>query len=162
MLLMPVLLAGDAPPVLPDLGLPIEGMRMADLRDMFAEEHNGHPHEAIDIMTPKGTPVHAVVPGTIQKLFLSKAGGITIYQFDRDKIYCYYYAHLERYADGLEEGMQVERGEVIGYADSTGNASPLAPHLHFAVFELGPEKQWWKGRAVNPYPALVAAVRRQQ
>jgi len=162
MLLMPVLLAGDASPVLPDLTLPIDGMHLADLRDMFAEEHNGHPHEAIDIMTRKGTPVHAVVPGTIQKLFLSKAGGITIYQFDRDQVYCYYYAHLERYADGLEEGMHVERGEVIGYADSTGNASPLAPHLHFAIFELGPEKKWWKGRAINPYPALLAAVRRQQ
>jgi murein DD-endopeptidase MepM/ murein hydrolase activator NlpD len=37
---------------------------------------------------------------------------------------------------------------------TTGNADPNAPHLHFAVFELTPEKQWWKGTPVNPYPML--------
>jgi murein DD-endopeptidase MepM/ murein hydrolase activator NlpD len=58
--------------------------------------------------------------------------------------------------------MRVARDEVIGFVGSTGNASPSTPHLHFAIFELGPEKQWWKGTAVNPYPALVAAVRRQR
>jgi len=128
---------------------------------MFEETHNGHMHEAIDIMEPRGTPVHAVVSGTIQKLFLSKAGGTTIYEFDGDR-FCYYYAHLDRYAEGLQEGMRVERGDVIGFVGSTGNADPAAPHLHFTVFELGAEKQWWKGKAINPYAALVAAVQRAQ
>jgi len=93
-------------------------------------------------------------------LFLSKPGGNTIYEFDEQEVYCYYYAHLDHYAEGLREGMKVTGGEVIGYVGSTGNADPRAPHLHFAVFELGPEKQWWKGKAVNPYPELVAAVKR--
>ena len=85
-------------------------------------------------MEPAGTPVRAVVDGTIQKLFLSKAGGNTIYEFDGPGTYCYYYAHLERYVDGLHEGMHVSRGEVIGYVGSTGDASPAAPHLHFAIY----------------------------
>jgi len=147
-------------PRAPDLTPPIQGLRLADLHDTFGEIHNGHRHEAIDIMEPRGTPVRAVAPGTICRLFLSKPGGNTIYEFDEPGVYCYYYAHLDRYADGVHEGMPVARGDVIGFVGSTGDASPLAPHLHFAIFQLGPERQWWKGTAVNPYPALAAAVTR--
>src|ERR1051326_5776664 len=142
------------------LGLPLQGLKPADLRDTFNEVHNGHPHEAIDIMAPRGTPVRAAVSGTIRKLFLSKPGGNTIYEFDEDGEYSYYYAHLDRYAKGLREGMHVKRGDVIGYVGSTGNADPRTPHLHFAVFELGPQRQWWSGKALNPYPGLAAAVKR--
>ncbi len=150
-----LLLAGG----LPEIGLPIAGLTPASIHDTFNEVHSGHPHEAIDIPSPKGTPVHAVVSGAIRKLFLSKAGGNTIYEFDDTSIYCYYYAHLDRYADGLQEGMKVARGDVIGYVGSTGNADPAVPHLHFTIFELGPEKNWWQGKAVNPYLALVAAAK---
>jgi murein DD-endopeptidase MepM/ murein hydrolase activator NlpD len=145
---------------LPEIGLPIKGLTAAEVRDSFGEVHSGHPHEAIDLPSPKGTPVHAVVSGTIRKLFLSRQGGNTIYEFDDADVYCYYYAHLDRYAVGLREGMRVEQGQVIGYVGSTGNADPGSPHLHFAIFELGQEKQWWKGKAVNPYSALLAAVKR--
>jgi len=139
---------------------PIAGLSLANLHDTFEQTHDGHRHEAIDILEPRGTPVRAVVPGTIRKLFLSKPGGNTIYQFDEMGVYCYYYAHLDGYAKGLREGMRVARGEVIGFVGSTGNADARTPHLHFAIFELGPEKLWWKGTAVDPYPALVAAVKR--
>jgi len=141
------------------LGAPLEGLKLSDLRDTFNEVHNGDPHEAIDIMASRGTPVHAVVPGTIRKLFLSKAGGITIYQFDEAEQYCYYYAHLDRYADGLHEGMRVARGDIIAYVGSTGDAAASMPHLHFAVFELGPTREWWKGKAIDPYTNLIEAVR---
>ena len=104
--------------------------------------------------------MRAAVSGTIRKLFLSKPGGNTIYQFDEMGVYCYYYAHLDGYAEGLREGMRVERGEVIGFVGSTGNADPRSPHLHFAIAELGPERLWWKGNAIDPYPFLVAAVKR--
>ena len=144
---------------LPEIGLPIEGLTAANVRDTFDEMHSGHPHEAIDLPAPKGTPVHAVVSGIIRRLFLSKPGGNTIYEFDEMGAYCYYYAHLDRYAAGLREGMRVWQGEVIGFVGSTGNADPKSPHLHFTIFELGPEKHWWKGKAVNPYPALLAATK---
>jgi murein DD-endopeptidase MepM/ murein hydrolase activator NlpD len=155
-----VFLAVGATRSLLEMTPPIRGLALADLRDTFAEVHNGHAHEAIDIIEPKGTPVRAVVRGTIRKLFLSKPGGNTIYQFDDMEVYCYYYAHLDGYAPGLREGLRVEAGDVIGFVGTTGNADVRTPHLHFAIFDLGPAKQWWKGTAVNPYPALVDAVKR--
>jgi murein DD-endopeptidase MepM/ murein hydrolase activator NlpD len=111
-------------------------------------------------MVPRGKPVRALAPGTIARFFLSEPGGNTIYQFDEAGVFCYCYAHLDRYADGLKSGDKVKAGQVIGYAGSTGNASPDSPDLHFAVFELGPGKEWWKGTAVNPYEALREALRR--
>jgi murein DD-endopeptidase MepM/ murein hydrolase activator NlpD len=144
----------------PQIAPPIQGLQLSSVRDMFNEIHNGHPHEAIDMMEPRGTPVHAVVPGTIRKLFLSKPGGITVYEVDEKEVYCYYYAHLDRYAEGLHEQMRVAQGDVIGFVGSTGNANANAPHLHFAIFELGPAKEWWKGKAINPYQALVEAIQR--
>jgi murein DD-endopeptidase MepM/ murein hydrolase activator NlpD len=155
-----VFLAAGATSSILEMTPPISGLALADLRDTFEEIHNGHRHDAIDIMEPRGTPVHAVVSGTIRKLFLSKPGGYTIYEFDETGVYCYYYAHLDSYAKGLREGMRVERGEVIGFVGSTGNADERTPHLHFEIHELGPEKLWWQGKAVNPYPVLVDAVKR--
>ena len=103
------------------------------------------------MLAPRHTPVVAVEDGTIARLFLSDAGGITVYQFDPTSTFCYYYAHLEGYADGLKEGDRVKRGEVIGYVGTTGNAPRNTPHLHFAIFELTPEKHWWEGTPVDPY-----------
>ncbi len=136
--------------------MPVQGVAANELRDTFAEgrENNGRGHEAIDIAAPRGTPVLAVDDGRIIKLFLSKPGGITIYQFDATGQFAYYYAHLDRYAEGLSEGQSVRRGSVIGYVGSSGNASPDAPHLHFAIFRLGAEKQWWKGEPINPFEYL--------
>ena len=157
---LPVYLAVGAISSILEMTPPIRGLALANLRDTFEETHDGKRHEAIDILEPKGTPVRAVVSGTVRKLFLSKPGGNTIYQFDEMGVYCYYYAHLDGYVEGLQEGTQVQSGDVIGFVGSTGNASPDTPHLHFAIFELGPEKLWWQGKAVDPYPGLVAAVQR--
>ena len=87
--LLPVLLAVGATSSILEMTPPIGGLSLANLRDMFGEVHNGHPHEAIDILEPRGTPVRAVVSGTVRKLFLSKPGGNTIYQFDETGAYCY-------------------------------------------------------------------------
>jgi peptidoglycan LD-endopeptidase LytH len=134
------------------LTLPVQGVMPAQLSDTYTQARAaGAPHEAIDIMSARGTPVLAVEDGKVAKLFLSKPGGITIYQFDPASQYAYYYAHLDRYAEGLTEGASLRKGQVIGYVGSTGNASPDAPHLHFAIFKLGPERQWWRGAPLNPY-----------
>ena len=143
-----------------DLTLPIQGLTARDIHDTFEQGRaNGQPHEAVDLLAPRGTPILAVAAGVIQKLFLSKPGGITIYEFDPQGEYCYYYAHLERYAEGLHEGLAVSPGEVIGYVGTSGNAPPNTPHLHFAIFKLGPEKHWWQGTAINPYPLLIKLVK---
>ncbi len=92
--------------------------------------------------------------GTIRKLFVSRAGGITIYEFDERQERVYYYAHLDHYADFLREGMIVAQGDVIGYVGTTGNAPVNTPHLHFAISILPPAKEWWKGEPIDPYPLL--------
>jgi len=152
---------GPAAPLLASrpLVIPVAGIAPEALVDTYNQARGGRKHEAIDIMAPRGTPVHAVDDGKLVKLFTSVPGGLTIYQFDPAGRLAYYYAHLDRYAEGVKEGMQLRRGDLIGYVGFTGNASPEGPHLHFAVFQLGPEKQWWKGEPVNPYPMLKAAER---
>lgn len=134
------------------LQFPVPSADPRRLRDDFADPRTGHPHEALDILAPRGTPVVAVDDGVVQKLFNSVRGGLTVYHFDPEGAFCYYYAHLDRYADGLREGQALSKGDVIGYVGTTGNAPPGTPHLHFTIFKLGPEKQWWKGAALNPFP----------
>jgi murein DD-endopeptidase MepM/ murein hydrolase activator NlpD len=135
--------------------IPVQGVHAADLRDNFADMRGGHRHEALDIMAPRGTPVLAAGEGIVVKLFLSKPGGLTVYQFDDTRTFCFYYAHLDRYAQGLKEGALLRQGDVLGYVGSTGDASPEAPHLHFAIFKLGPERHWWQGTAIDPYSYLA-------
>src|SRR4030095_2277312 len=78
------------------LALPVQGLTRHDLRDSFDEKRGGsRRHEALDILAPRNTPVLAVDNGSVAKLFLSKAGGNTVYQFDPTAAYAYYYAHLE-------------------------------------------------------------------
>lgn len=139
-----------------DLLIPVQGMSAAELTDTFMDARSeGRSHDAIDIMAAAGKPVLAVADGHVEKLFDSARGGLTIYQFEPSGRYAYYYAHLQRYADGLAEKQSIARGQVIGYVGSTGNADPAAPHLHFAIFLLGPERHWWEGTAINPYPVLT-------
>src|SRR5262249_6536566 len=131
--------------------MPVQGLDPKKVRDTFDEKRGGiRRHEALDIMAPRGTPVVAADDGTIAKLFRSVLGGITIYQYDATGKFVFYYAHLDRYREGLAQGDVVKRGDVLGYVGSTGNAPESAPHLHFTIFELGPEKRWWRGKAVNP------------
>jgi murein DD-endopeptidase MepM/ murein hydrolase activator NlpD len=137
-----------------DLLVPVEGVQPDQLVRSFSDARGGRHHEALDILAPRNTPVKAVESGKIARLFYSKAGGITVYQFDPTEQYCYYYAHLERYADGLAEGQPVQKGQVLGYVGVSGNAPKDAPHLHFAVFRLTAAKRWWEGTAIDPYDVL--------
>ena len=136
-----------------DLEVPIDDADVDEWKGHFAQRRGGgtRGHEAVDILAPRHTPVHAVEDGTIARLFNSKAGGITIYQFDPDGEFCYYYAHLQRYAEGLADGKKVSKGEIIGYVGTTGNAPPNTPHLHFAIFQLTDAKRWWEGKPIDPY-----------
>lgn len=148
--------AVDRPP-LPDGGslvIPVAGASMAALHSNFNEWRGNHRHCALDILAPRGTPVLAAADGRVQKLFTSKAGGLTIYEFDPSETTVYYYAHLDHYADDLREGMTLHRGEVIGFVGTTGNAPKNTPHLHFAIGKLPPSKKWWKGVPIDPYPIL--------
>ena len=135
-----------------DLLVPVEGISASQLHDTFnAARSGGRVHDAIDIHAPRGTPVLATTDGSIIKLHHSGLGGITIYQLDDDGRTRYYYAHLDRYADGIAQGVRVTRGQVIGYVGDTGNAAPGDCHLHFAIAILNDVSRWWGGTNVNPF-----------
>lgn len=137
------------------LVVPVEGIDRSKLVQSFDDQRSGsRRHEAIDILAPRNTPVVAVDDGTAARLFMSRAGGITLYQYDPQERFVYYYAHLERYADGIKEGDKVRRGQVIGYVGTTGNAPPNTPHLHFAIFEMSDKRRWWEGRPLDPFLVL--------
>ena len=134
------------------LRVPIDGVSIDSFKGGFDERRGGNrPHEAIDILAPRYTPVHAVENGAVAKLFHSNAGGLTIYQADPSGSRVYYYAHLDHYADGLHEGQAVAQGDIIGFVGTSGNAPVNTPHLHFAVFQLDDTRRWWKGKALDPY-----------
>lgn len=138
------------------LEVPVDGVSRSQLRDTFDEKRAGglRKHEALDITAARGTPVRAVEDSRVAKLFTSVAGGLTIYLFDPGEMFSYYYAHLDRYADGLHEGQRLRRGDVIGYVGASGNADDDAPHLHFAIFQLNADRKWWEGTPINPYHVL--------
>jgi murein DD-endopeptidase MepM/ murein hydrolase activator NlpD len=139
-----------------DLLVPVDGMKASSLHSTFGDPRGPvRAHEALDILAPRGTPVVAAIDGRVVKLFTSARGGLTIYQFDDDERFCYYYAHLDGYAPNLKEGDVVSRGQTIGFVGTTGNAPPGTPHLHFAINVLGPEKRWWEGEPIDPYLALA-------
>jgi len=138
------------------LVIPVAGVRAEQLSDTFTQSRSeGRAHNALDIMAPRGTPVLAAADGRVVKLFYSKRGGITLYQLGPDERTIYYYAHLERYADGIHEGQVLRRGETLGYVGDTGNSGAGNYHLHFAIWLVTDPKRYWDGENVNPYPLLV-------
>lgn len=135
--------------------IPVQGIRPADLLDTFSDARSdGRSHDAIDIMAPGGTPVLAAANGEIVKFWDSEAGGTTIYQISDDKRYFFYYAHLQRRADGISEKQWVHQGTVIGYVGDTGNAGPGNYHLHFSITQVIDPARYWEGPEINPYPVL--------
>ncbi len=136
------------------LSLPVQGVEIVNVRNSFSEMRGDRIHEAVDILAPRDTPVVAVEDGKIAKLFFSVRGGNTIYHFDASETYCYYYAHLDRYAVDIREGQFIKRGQIIGYVGTSGNAPKDTPHLHFAIFKLNSDKKWWQGTPIDPYPLL--------
>ncbi len=138
-----------------NLIIPVAGVKPEQLRDTFTESRSeGRVHDAIDIPAPHGTAVLAVADGSIVKLFQSDRGGTTIYQLSSDQRYVYYYAHLDRYAEGLAEGHFAKQGETIAFVGDTGNAGPGNYHLHFSIAEISNPKDFWHGTNINPYPLL--------
>jgi murein DD-endopeptidase MepM/ murein hydrolase activator NlpD len=146
------------------LMIPVAGVRPGQLLDTFSQARAGgaRVHDAIDIMAPRGTPVVAAAGGVVEKLYFSRGGGgITVYVRSPDRLWTYYYAHLDRYAPGLAEGQRVARGDMLGFVGSTGNANPAGPHLHFAIMRMNPGDRFYQGRAINPYPLLAGNARRR-
>ena len=143
------------------LVVPVQGVSRAQIVDTWGQSRaNGaRVHQATDIVAPEGTRVVAAAPGTVEKLFYSNGGGgITLYVRSPDRRWSYYYAHLQRYAPGLVEGMRVDAGDLLGFVGDTGNSGAGNFHLHFALSRMEPRDGWWQGRPVNPYPLLAGRL----
>jgi murein DD-endopeptidase MepM/ murein hydrolase activator NlpD len=107
-----------------------------------------HMHEGDDIFASYGTPVVAVLDGTITGLSTTGIGGNNIHLTDARGDY-FYYARLSRFATGLALGDHVVAGQTIGYVGDTGDARGTPPHLHFEIHPDG-------GAAIDPTPYLDA------
>ena len=139
------------------LAVPIAGVPRAAIHDSWGDPRdNGlRAHHGTDLMAAAKTPVLAAAPGKVEKLWVSAAGGTTLYVRSPDRRWTYYYAHLAGYAPGLREGQQVRVGEVLGYVGDTGNAGSGNFHLHFGLTRTTPEQRWYQGEDVDPYPYLA-------
>ena len=138
------------------LMVPVQGIPASALRDSYTEARGGgtRSHQAIDIPAPRGTPVLSATDGRVLRKYSSKDGGLMIYAADAGERFILMYAHLDRYADGLADGLTLRKGEIIGYVGTTGNAPPNVPHLHFALARAADIRDWWKGTPINPFPLL--------
>lgn len=139
------------------LSVPIRGVDRGQIRDSWGDPRdNGlREHHGTDVMAPANTPVLAAAPGTVEKLWTSVAGGITVYVRSPARNWSYYYAHLSGYAPGLHEGQPIRTGDVIGYVGDTGNAGAGNFHLHFGLTHTTPDQHWYEGTDVDPYPYLA-------
>jgi murein DD-endopeptidase MepM/ murein hydrolase activator NlpD len=141
------------------LMIPVAGIKREQLQDSYTDARSeGRVHNAIDITAPLGTPVVAASDGEIDRFFDSERGGITIYQFSPDKQFVYYYAHLQKRAENLQEHDFVKQGTVIGYVGDTGNAGAGNFHLHFGIMIPDDPNRPWKGTDINPYPLLKNGI----
>ena len=130
--------------------VPVEGVRLASLDSSFgAPRSEGRKHEGIDIFAPRGTRVVSATRGIVARVGQNRLGGNVVWVAGEGAT-MYYYAHLERFRDGIAPGETVGPGALLGYVGTTGNAVGTPPHLHFGVYPLG---NWL--RAVDPYPFLV-------
>ena len=136
--------------------IPVQGVVAKQLHDSFYDKRSeGRTHQAIDIMSACGTPVLATADGTVTTLHNSPRGGISLYQTDSSGRFVYFYGHLQRYADGVVEGQQIKRGQLIGYVGDTGNAGSGNCHLHFGISKPLVAGKWSGGEALDPYPILA-------
>ncbi len=131
------------------LMVPVEGVAPSQVPDSFNEgRSDGRTHRASDILVPMGTRVVAAESGTIMRLSQNALGGTTIYMTDDSGRFIFYYAHLEKYADGLAAQEHVMQGDLLGYVGMSGNAP--VPHLHFqAMRRDAGRRDYWNSPAVD-------------
>ena len=133
---------------------PLQGSAYGD--SWGAPRSGGRRHQGVDMLAPTGSPLIAVVSGYVNQT-TNPLGGVALQLFG-DNGTRYYFAHLSAY-EGLSGW--VPQGQVIGYVGVSGNAPPQSPHLHFGINILGPEKKWHGGTPIDPYPYLIAALRKR-
>ena len=135
-----------------NLLLPLPFLVPDDLRDSFENMRGGgsRRHYAIDIAAPTGTPILAIEDGIVLDMKTGGSGGIALFTSDATGRFIYYYAHLQKYHPGMENGRTLLRGDTIGYVGTTGNAPENMPHLHFSILLASSLARWSTGTPINP------------
>lgn len=158
--------ASASPNIPPELRFPQE-ISETQFHSSFGHARSGgRRHRGNDLMAPKMTEVYAVADGVIEIIRTSRLGGRYL-GIDHGSGWESYYMHLNNdypgtdgggadwaytIAPGLKEGSEVKAGQLIAWVGDSGNAEWTGPHTHFELH--------YNGRAVNPYPHLVAAMER--
>lgn len=129
------------------IAMPLEDVSKRAIADTWhAPRGTGRQHEGQDIFAPKGTPILSATRGFVYKIGENNLGGQTVSVIGSGGR-IYYYAHLDRYAPGLEVGDPVSPRTVLGFVGTTGNAQGTPPHLHFGIYTTT--------GAINPLPLLT-------
>jgi murein DD-endopeptidase MepM/ murein hydrolase activator NlpD len=129
------------------IAMPLEEVSKRQIADTWgAPRGTGRRHEGQDIFAPRGTPVFSATSGFVYNIGENSLGGQTVSVIGAGGR-LYYYAHLDKYAPGLEEGDRVTTRTVLGYVGTTGNAQGTPPHLHFGIYT--------GTGAINPLPLLT-------
>lgn len=114
--------------------MPVQGVRVRQVANTFgAPRSGGRKHEGQDIFAPKGTPIFSATQGIVLRKGNGELGGLYVMVMGAGGRR-YYYAHLNAYAPGLEEGQIIDTQTLLGYVGNTGNARTTPPHLHFGVY----------------------------
>ena len=128
------------------IAMPLEDVAKKEVADTWGAPRGvGRRHEGQDIFAPRGTPILSATNGYIYKIGENNLGGQTVSVISSGGR-IYYYAHLDRYANGIEVGDRVTKRTVLGYVGTTGNAQGTPPHLHFGIYTMT--------GAINPLPLL--------
>jgi len=137
--------------VLSSMYIPVVGVSPFELTNSYGAPRDGgrRRHRGIDIKAPRGTRIVAVVDGEISYVGTQSKAGRSVWLVNDGGV-SFFYAHLDRWANGLHEGMKVKKGQTIGYVGNSGNARRSSPHLHFAIHR--------DSEAINPYPYLITAA----
>ncbi len=129
-----------------DLLIPIKDLPKSGIEDTWGSvRENNRTHEGVDIFAKRGTPVFSGTSGFVLRVGQSNLGGNYVFVRGKGGVR-YYYAHLDKIAEGAERGMEVTTDTVLGFVGNTGNAETTPPHLHFGMYKNG---------AQNPYDLLA-------
>lgn len=112
-------------------------------------------HEGVDIVAEKGTPIHAMAPGSVERVGWTFYSGTRVLMLGSDGRH-YFYAHLSEVAPDVVPGAALDVGHRLGRVGNTGYGPPghrdeFPPHLHLGIMEGG---EW-----VDPYPEVRALYR---
>jgi murein DD-endopeptidase MepM/ murein hydrolase activator NlpD len=111
---------------------PIDGARLSSRFGMRRHPILGYNrmHQGVDFAAPTGTPIYAAGDGRVE--VATRNGGYGKYiRIRHTGEYSTAYAHLSRFAKGIQSGRRVRQGQVIGYVGTTGRST--GPHLHYEV-----------------------------